>query len=42
MAMTNTIDVFVSNLRRKLEEGDEPRLLHTKRGAAMCSGGQAR
>jgi DNA-binding response OmpR family regulator len=33
MAMTNTIDVFVSNLRRKLEEGDEPRLLHTKRGA---------
>ncbi len=33
MAMTNTIDVFVSNLRRKLEAGDEPRVLHTKRGA---------
>ena len=33
MAMTNTIDVFISNLRRKLEAGDEPRLLHTKRGA---------
>jgi two-component system response regulator MprA len=33
MAMTNTIDVFVSNLRRKLEEGGEPRILHTKRGA---------
>jgi DNA-binding response OmpR family regulator len=33
MAMTNTIDVFVSNLRRKLEEGGEPRVLHTKRGA---------
>jgi len=33
MALTNTLDVFVSNLRRKLEEGDEPRLLHTKRGA---------
>src|SRR5919204_1603330 len=33
MAMTNTIDVFVSNLRRKLESGGEPRLLHTKRGA---------
>ncbi len=32
-AMTNTIDVFISNLRRKLEEGGEPRLLHTKRGA---------
>src|ERR671911_2235628 len=33
MAMTNTIDVFISNLRRKLEEGGEPRLLETKRGA---------
>jgi two-component system, OmpR family, response regulator MprA len=33
MAATNTIDVFISNLRRKLEEGKEPRLLHTKRGA---------
>lgn len=32
-SMTNTIDVFISNLRRKLEEGGEPRLLHTKRGA---------
>ncbi len=33
LAMTNTIDVFISNLRRKLEGGGEPRLLHTKRGA---------
>ena len=33
MAMTNTIDVFISNLRRKLEQDGEPRLLHTKRGA---------
>jgi two-component system response regulator MprA len=32
-ALTNTIDVFISNLRRKLEAGDEPRILHTKRGA---------
>jgi two-component system, OmpR family, response regulator MprA len=32
-AETNTVDVFVSNLRRKLEEGGEPRLLHTVRGA---------
>ena len=32
-AATNTIDVFISNLRRKLEEDGEPRLLHTKRGA---------
>ena len=33
MAATNTIDVFISNLRRKLEAGGEARLLHTKRGA---------
>ena len=33
MAATNTIDVFISNLRRKLEAGGEDRLLHTKRGA---------
>jgi len=32
-SMTNTIDVFISNLRRKLEEEGEPRVLHTKRGA---------
>jgi two-component system, OmpR family, response regulator MprA len=30
---TNTIDVFISNLRRKLEQAGEPRILHTKRGA---------
>jgi two-component system, OmpR family, response regulator MprA len=30
---TNTVDVFVSNLRRKLEEDGEPRVLHTMRGA---------
>jgi DNA-binding response OmpR family regulator len=33
MAATNTIDVFISNLRRKLEAAGESRLLHTKRGA---------
>jgi two-component system response regulator MprA len=33
LAPTNTIDVFVSNVRRKLEAGGEARLLHTKRGA---------
>jgi DNA-binding response OmpR family regulator len=32
-SVTNTIEVFVSNLRRKLEAGGEPRLLHTIRGA---------
>jgi len=30
---TNTIDVFVSHLRRKLEAGGEARVLHTVRGA---------
>ena len=30
---TNTVDVFVSNLRRKLESGGEPRVLHTVRGS---------
>jgi two-component system, OmpR family, response regulator MprA len=32
-AETNTVDVFVSNLRRKLEQGGEPRVLHPIRGA---------
>src|SRR3954451_6000316 len=32
-SQTNTIEVFVSNVRRKLESGGEPRLLHTIRGA---------
>ncbi len=32
-SMTNTIEVFVSNLRRKLEAGGDARLLHTIRGA---------
>jgi two-component system, OmpR family, response regulator MprA len=32
-AETNTVDVFISNLRRKLEDGGEPRVLHTIRGA---------
>ena len=31
-ADTNTIEVFVSNIRRKLEADGEPRLLHTVRG----------
>ena len=34
-SMTNTIDVFISNLRRKLEEGGEARVLHTKRGRRL-------
>jgi DNA-binding response OmpR family regulator len=33
LAETNTVDVFISNLRRKLESGGEPRILHTVRGA---------
>ena len=30
--MTNVIDVYVNHLRRKLEEADEPRLIHAVRG----------
>jgi two-component system response regulator MprA len=30
---TNTVDVFVSNLRRKLEAGGDARVLHTVRGS---------
>jgi len=30
--MTNVIDVYVNHLRRKLEEGGEPRLIHAVRG----------
>lgn len=29
---SNVVDVFVKSLRRKLEEGGEPRILHTIRG----------
>jgi two-component system, OmpR family, response regulator MprA len=32
-AETNTVDVFISNVRRKLEQDGEPRVLHTVRGA---------
>lgn len=32
-AITNTVEVTISNLRRKLEVDDQPRLLHTLRGA---------
>ncbi len=35
---TNTVEVFVSNLRRKLESGGEPRILHTIRGAGYALG----
>lgn len=30
---TNVVDVHISRLRRKIEEADEPALLHTARGA---------
>ena len=42
-AETNTVDVFISNLRRKLEAGGEPRLLHTVRGRRLrAEGGRMR
>jgi two-component system OmpR family response regulator len=30
---TNVVDAHISNLRRKLEEGNRPRLIQTVRGA---------
>jgi two-component system, OmpR family, response regulator MprA len=30
--MSNSLDVHLSQLRRKLEDGGEPRLIHTVRG----------
>jgi DNA-binding response OmpR family regulator len=33
---TNVVDVHVSNLRRKLEEGGEPRVLQTVRGVGFA------
>ena len=32
---SNVVDVFVGYLRRKLEAGGEPRLLHTVRGVGF-------
>lgn len=31
--LTNVIDVFINHLRKKIEVGDEPRLIHAVRGA---------
>jgi len=33
VAMSNVIDVYIRSLRRKLDDNDESRLLHTVRGA---------
>jgi two-component system, OmpR family, response regulator PrrA len=32
---SNVVDVFVGYLRRKLEAGGEPRMLHTVRGVGF-------
>jgi DNA-binding response OmpR family regulator len=33
---TNVVDAYISNLRKKLEEGDRPRLIQTVRGAGYA------
>jgi two-component system, OmpR family, response regulator MprA len=33
---SNALAVYISSLRRKLEEGGEPRLIHTVRGVGYC------
>lgn len=35
-ATSNVIEVYVRYLRRKLEAGDQPRLIHTVRGLGYC------
>jgi DNA-binding response OmpR family regulator len=39
-AGSNVIDVYIGYLRRKLEEGGRPRLLHTRRGHGYILGEQ--
>jgi two-component system, OmpR family, response regulator MprA len=38
-ATSNSLDVYVGYLRRKTEEGGEPRLIHTVRGVGFMLGG---
>jgi DNA-binding response OmpR family regulator len=33
---SNVVDVYIRNLRRKLDDGFEPKLIHTVRGAGYC------
>ena len=40
-ATSNSLDVYVGYLRRKTEEGGEPRLIHTVRGVGFMLGGRA-
>ena len=37
---TNSVDVYVGYLRRKLEGGGEPRLIHTVRGVGYVLRGE--
>ena len=34
--MTNIVDVYVGRLRRKVDAGDVPPLIHTVRGVGFC------
>ena len=34
--MTNIVDVYVGRLRRKVDAGDAPQLIHTVRGVGFC------
>lgn len=38
--LTNAVDVYISHLRRKLEQPGEPRLLHSVRGVGYMLGGE--
>ena len=38
--MTNVVDVYINYLRRKVDEGFDPRLIHTVRGVGYQLGGE--
>jgi DNA-binding response OmpR family regulator len=34
--MSNLIEVYIQRLRRKLDDGESVKLIHTRRGAGYC------
>jgi DNA-binding response OmpR family regulator len=35
---SNVLDVYISHLRRKIDDGHERKLIHTRRGQGYCLG----
>jgi DNA-binding response OmpR family regulator len=34
--VSNLIEVYIQRLRRKIDEGESVKLIHTRRGAGYC------